>query len=491
MLPSAAFESAKTRAKRPVVSKTLIFIPTYNERENVERMCRELADLRLDADIVFMDDASPDGTGERLDALASEFPRIAVVHREGKLGIGSAHLAGVAYAYDRGYERLVTLDCDFTHSPSLIPSFIAALSNADVVVGSRYMDSGSLPGWTLARKSLTMLGHFLTESVLNIPQDATGAFRVYDLNTIPRALFNLVQSRGYAFFFESLLVLNENGFRIAEVPIKLPARTYGHSKMSVAEVRRSVSTLGSLMLARQMNPQRFRLDAAPAKLNPELVDPQNWNEYWNKKQRKTTATYDAIATVYRNAVIKRRLEQTMRHEFAPGARVLHAGCGSGQVDTGLHQFLDITAVDISDSALKLYKTANPAAHAVEHASIFELPYAEGSFDGAYNLGVVEHFSHEELVRAFRELARVVRPDGKLVVFWPHAYATSVMVLDSAHWILNDVMGKDIRLHPPEYSLVHSKREAGDLLRAGGFELASYYFGPRDLYVQAVVTARRR
>jgi dolichol-phosphate mannosyltransferase len=242
------------------VPRTLVFIPTYNERENVGPMCEQLVALGLDADIVFMDDNSPDGTGTLLDALAAKHPRVSVIHREGKSGIGSAHAEGITYAYDEGYQRLVTLDCDFTHSPSLIPVFLARGDHADVVVGSRYVDQDSLPGWTPVRKLLTKLGHVLTVSMLGISQDATGAFRVYNLETVPRELFALVRSRGYAFFFESLLVLNKNSFAIAEVPIRLPARTAGHSKMSAVEIRRSLTTLITLFLESQRHPHRFRLD---------------------------------------------------------------------------------------------------------------------------------------------------------------------------------------------------------------------------------------
>src|SRR5690349_11590310 len=103
--------------------KTLIFIPTYNERANVEPMCEQIFALGLDADLLFMDDGSPDGTGEALDGLRARYPRLRVIHRAGKNGIGSAHIEGIALAYDEGYRRLVTLDCDFTHSPSLIPVF--------------------------------------------------------------------------------------------------------------------------------------------------------------------------------------------------------------------------------------------------------------------------------------------------------------------------------------------------------------------------------
>jgi dolichol-phosphate mannosyltransferase len=243
--------------------KTLIVIPTYNERENVRPMCERIGALGLDADLMFIDDASPDGTGDALDELAEEHARLRVLHRADKSGIGSAHLDGITLAYAEGYERLVTLDCDFTHSPELIPAFLKRAETADVVVGSRYIEPESLPGWTLVRKALTAGGHLLTKSLLGISQDATGAFRSYDLVRIPQAVFGLVRSRGYSFFFESLLVLARNGFGIAEIPITLPARTAGHSKMSFAEIRRSIETLGALFWASQTDPGRFLLPSAP------------------------------------------------------------------------------------------------------------------------------------------------------------------------------------------------------------------------------------
>jgi dolichol-phosphate mannosyltransferase len=472
-----------------MAARTLIFIPTYNERQNVRPMAEQIRALGMEADLLFMDDSSPDGTGAVLDELAAQDPRVGVVHRSAKSGIGSAHLKGIALAYDRGYDRLVTLDCDFTHSPALIPEFLARGEDAELVVGSRYLEQGSLPGWSLVRKSLTTFGHLLTKSLLGISQDATGGFRVYNLRSIPRDLFGLVRSRGYAFFFESLLILERNGFKIAEVPITLPARTYGSSKMSMIEVQRSVSTLLTLFLQDQTDPRRFKL-SRPRGLEPGLIDPQNWNEYWNKKSGNSTAAYDLVATVYRNAIIRRRLEGAIRKEFEPGAKLLHAGCGSGQVDARLHEHASITAVDISSAALDLYRSHNPQAGEVRHASILDLPFAEGTFDGAYNLGVVEHFKRDELTRAFSELHRVIKPKGKLVVFWPHAHATSVMFLSTAHWLLNDVLRKEVQLHPPEYSLLHSKSEAAELLSSGGFELTSYDFGPHDMFVQAVVVGTR-
>ena len=184
--------------------KTLVCIPTYEERENVGPMLDELKRWAPEYDILFIDDNSPDGTGELLEELAKSHPRLRVMHRAGKLGIGGAHLDGIAYAYDHGYEMLITLDCDFSHSPSDIPRLVAASTDAEITLGSRFLEPDSLPGWNVVRRGLTTVGHLLTERVLGIKHDATGAFRVYRLHRIPRETFDLVRSRGYAFFFESL-----------------------------------------------------------------------------------------------------------------------------------------------------------------------------------------------------------------------------------------------------------------------------------------------
>ncbi len=140
-------------------------------------------------------------------------------------------------------------------------------------------------------------------------------------------------------------------------------------------------------------------------------------------------------------------------------------------------------------ALSRYVAENPGAK-VKHGSILDLPYESGSFDGAFNLGVVEHFEKPELMHALKELKRVTRPGGKVVIFWPHRRATSVMFLNSVHFVLNDLLKQNKRLHPPEVSLIESRQQAEQILSEAGLELDRYTFGPRDLFVQAVVVARR-
>ena len=226
--------------------RRLIFVPTYNERDNAERMVRQLLTLDLGADLLFLDDGSPDGTGEILDKLAAQFPRLSVMHRTGKLGIGTAHKAGIKRAYELDYDELITLDCDFTHKPSDIPRLLEALRGHDLATGSRYMEDDSLPDWNVLRRSLTAIGHFLTRRLLSIQHDATGALRAYDLRRIPATLFDEVEAGGYGFFFESMFVLTRAGYSVGEFAIVLPARTYGTSKMTTAEALKSAMRLLAL-----------------------------------------------------------------------------------------------------------------------------------------------------------------------------------------------------------------------------------------------------
>lgn len=237
--------------------RILLFIPTYNERENIETIYLKIKRLNLGTDFLFLDDNSPDGTGRIINELARGDKAVFTIHRAGKLGIGSAHQEGIRWAYGRGYNTLVTMDCDLTHQPEDIRKFLEASATNDVVVGSRYMDPKSLADWNPLRKFLTYLGHFLTERLLRLPYDASGAFRLYRLDRIPAGLFDRVRSGSYSFFFESLYLLALNGFRIREIPILLPKRNYGHSKMKITDGLASFRLLTSIWWRHLLHPKDY------------------------------------------------------------------------------------------------------------------------------------------------------------------------------------------------------------------------------------------
>ena len=470
--------------------KTLVFIPTYNERENAQSMYQMVTALGLELDLLFLDDHSPDGTGALLDEIAASDQRVKVIHRSGKLGIGSAHAEGIDWAYKRGYQCLVTMDCDFTHSPSDIPKLLEEAKSCDAVVGSRYLQKGSLPGWSLCRRFITHFGHIVTRFLLHIPFDASGAFRVYNLTRIPRELFACVTSKGYGFFPESLFFLGGNHFSVKEVPIVLPARTYGHSKMTFGEVFRSASMILRLAVEYLINPWQYRISRPFSETNPNLVDTQGWDEYWQRKEFSTSFLYDMIASLYRNLVIRKRLNKFIHRHFPPGSHLLHAGSGSGQVDSDIQNEMEITAVDISVHALQVYHKNNPNVRLLKHADILNLPFSDPIFDGAYNLGVLEHFTEAQIQRILSEFYRVLRNGGKVIIFWPHARATSVFVLKIVHWVLNKVLKKNVQLHPAEICLLRSKSAVEQLFRESGFTVVDYYFGIRDLFVQAVFVLQK-
>jgi ubiquinone/menaquinone biosynthesis C-methylase UbiE len=287
-----------------------------------------------------------------------------------------------------------------------------------------------------------------------------------------------------------MFILVRNGFSVNEFPIELPARTYGSSKMTAREALRSGTQLLKLCAASLALPARFRVSRDVSEIDPTLIDPQSWDAYWGPHDDPAGMAYTSITAFYRSSVMRPQLERALFQNFPDGSHLLHAGCGGGQVDVGLQRRMRITAVDISPSAVRLYQRNNPAAFEVRHADIQRLPFASESFDGVYNLGVLEHFTVEEIQRILIELHRVLKPTGRLVVFWPHARATSVAVLKAAHWLLNEVAKKPTEFHPPEISLLESRRWVEPLLGQAGFRVIDYSFGPSDFFVQATVVAEK-
>ena len=190
-------------------------------------------------------------------------------------------------------------------------------------------------------------------------------------------------------------------------------------------------------------------------------------------------------------MIKRRLNHFIFKHFPPGSRLLHAGCGSGLVDVDIARVMDLRALDLSAEALRVYRRHNPSVATLHHADLLDMPLEDGSVDGAYNLGVIEHLDAGQIDGMLAEFHRVLRKDGKAVIFWPHRNSPSVAVLNTAHWLLNDVAGRDVRFHPPEISLLRSVADARSLFDGAGFDLIDHYYGIKDLYVQAVFVIRKR
>jgi len=223
----------------------------------------------------------------------------------------------------------------------------------------------------------------------------------------------------------------------------------------------------------------------------ELVVQEDWDIYWDNKGQPSNRIYDLFANFYRNNIIKPALNFFITKHFTRKSKILHAGCGSGKVDQDLVSLFQITALDISYPALKIYNQVNPNKAQLIQASIFALPFEEGSFDGIYNLGVMEHFTEEEIHAILLEFKRVLKGGGKIVLFIPPVFGLTVQVLDFAHFILNRILRRNIKLHPDEITRVRSKKHIKGLVENAGFQFVEYYFGVKDVFTQSVIVAEKQ
>jgi len=213
--------------------KTLLIIPTYNEIENLRPLLDQVGVYAPETDILIVDDHSPDGTGALADQLQQENARVHVLHRPGKLGLGTAYLAGFQYALQHGYEAAFEMDADFSHDPRYLPAFYQAIEQADVVIGSRYIAGGATPNWSLLRRLISGGGNIFARVLLGLPvHDCTAGYRLYRRRVLEGLDLQTVQSQGYAFQIEMAYRSVKHGFTIVETPIVFLDRRVGKSKMS-------------------------------------------------------------------------------------------------------------------------------------------------------------------------------------------------------------------------------------------------------------------
>jgi dolichol-phosphate mannosyltransferase len=214
--------------------RSVVCLPTYNERENLETMIRALGDVLRDGDrVLVIDDASPDGTGGIADRLAAELPYVGVLHRERKEGLGPAYLAGFRRALADGAELVLEMDCDFSHDPADVPRLIAATDEADLALGSRYVPGGAVRNWGLMRRAISAGGSLYARLLLGVGvRDLTGGFKCYRRAVLETIDLDAITSKGYAFQIETTYRALRDGFRVVEIPITFIDRQEGGSKMS-------------------------------------------------------------------------------------------------------------------------------------------------------------------------------------------------------------------------------------------------------------------
>lgn len=242
----------------PVPSATVV-VPTYNEAENLPRLAERLWSLSgIQVHLLVVDDGSPDGTGQIADDLAQSQPdRISVLHRPGRLGFGTAYIAGFRQALERPNEAILQMDADLSHDPLEIPGFVQALQQADAVFGSRYVPGGRLDDrWGVGRVALSRFGNLYARTILRLPMlDVTGGFRAWRPATLRGMPLDRIRSIGYVFQVEMAYVAHHLGYRILEKPIYFEDRRYGQSKMSLRiQIEAALRVWQVLLLHRSLKP---------------------------------------------------------------------------------------------------------------------------------------------------------------------------------------------------------------------------------------------
>jgi dolichol-phosphate mannosyltransferase len=216
------------------IERALVVVPTYDERENIPRLVPQILDQDARLEVLVIDDASPDGTGEVADRLAEADARVHVIHREGKLGLGTAYIAGFRWGIEREYDVLFEMDADFSHDPAHLPQFLDAIEHFDLVLGSRYLHGRvTVINWPMGRLLLSWFANLYARVVTGLPvTDATGGFKCFRRKVLESIELDRVGSEGYAFQIEMSLRAWRRGFAIGEIPIVFADRDVGESKMS-------------------------------------------------------------------------------------------------------------------------------------------------------------------------------------------------------------------------------------------------------------------
>ena len=225
------------------MTKTLIFTATYNEKENIQILIERIVNLKIDTDILVIDDNSPDQTGKLLKDLQKTMPNLKVIIREKKLGLDTAHKIAFKYSKENNYQKLITLDADLSHDPIEIPKIIDLLDTNSFVIGSRYMDGGKCE-MSFLRLILSIIGNKIIKYSLKIKSNEfTTSFRGFNLIKLTNFNLDMVNSKGYSFFMETIFILNKLGYNIYEIPIQFKNRTQGKSKIAKLEVLRTLKNL--------------------------------------------------------------------------------------------------------------------------------------------------------------------------------------------------------------------------------------------------------
>jgi len=441
------------------MSRILVFFPTYNEAGNVRPLIEAIRTEFPSSDLLVVDDASTDGTGEILDGLATSDPRLRTVHRPRKMGVGTAHKIAMVHARDHEYDLLVTMDADFSHHPRYLPRMVKLLAENDFVTGSRYVAGGRLD-YGVARTVLSRGANLVAKRALGMPlEENTTLFRGFRRSLLERMEVAAIRSEGYSFAVESLYQIGRMTTRLAEFPIHFENRLRGTSKISRVEIARGILTVGRLFLGRSLGvpaasgDRTLASDTTPCagcglryalKIHParEAGPPGAGSSYdcATMERRSHGAILqclacglvfqvprllpEALVQTYRDVEDPTYLDHiaarqtTFRYNvrpvqpyLRPGDRVLEVGsyCGAFLEVAG-ESGVDVTGLEPSRWAAGVARERQPAP--VFEGTLEELPEEVGAFDAIVAWDVLEHFAGP--LQELRHMNKRLRPGGLLV-----------------------------------------------------------------------------
>lgn len=351
--------------------KIFVIIPTYNEKENIGSLVGKILALPIAAETVVVDDNSPDGTGTLLDELRRAEKRLHVIHRPGKLGLGTAHIAGLKYALERKADFAVTMDADFSHDPAYIPALLEAARETDLVIGSKHMPGGEMVNSPLRRQLLSICANLLVRAALGLKaSDCTAGFRCYKLSALKSVDMDGIFSNGYSFLIEMLYTLQRYNLSVGEVPIRFMDREFGASKISHNEIFKALYTVMRLAWDRFSPINRLRIAFH-------------------------TGRYSKVKAM-----------------LGPG-KTLDIGCGRPcecMPDQAFLRFLgreDAVGLDLKDIK---------GPYGFFRGSVYAMPFKAGELDNVVAMEILEHIN--EVPDALAEIKRTLKPGGVLVVSTP-------------------------------------------------------------------------
>jgi glycosyltransferase involved in cell wall biosynthesis len=256
-----------------------VIIPTYNEKDNITELVARILALPINAQVIVVDDNSPDGTGQIADQLAAQDSWVSVTHRTGKLGLGTAYIAGFKKGLSEGADRLITMDADFSHNPAYIPVLVSLANHYHITIGSRYVPKGGVVNWEWQRRFLSWGANAFARAVLGLKaNDCTAGFRCYHREVLLNIDLDRIFSNGYSFLVEMLFKCQRRGYRVGEIPIIFANREHGESKISQREIYKAMYTVFRLAITRFIPQHRIQVSTLP----PLVVNTDNSQNFLEK-----------------------------------------------------------------------------------------------------------------------------------------------------------------------------------------------------------------